>query len=133
MEINWEKSSACWFDKFPHKIIQLYEYDWKWADEGDLSKLLGTLFGLNLDTNDVDYFLYSKISKKLDYGSTMKLSLMGRAVIYNQMLIFTLWIFITVQGGSNKILSKIRGQFEITYGQVKINLPEHELVGKSVV
>ena len=67
MEINWEKSSAYWFDKFTHKPIWLNGYGWKWAEDGDLSKLLGTPFGLNLDTKDVDHFLYSKISKKLDY------------------------------------------------------------------
>ena len=35
-----------------------------WAEEGDLSKLLGTSFGLNLNTPDIDQFFYSKISKK---------------------------------------------------------------------
>ena len=74
-----------------------------------MSKLLGTLFGLNLNTPDVDKFLYNKISKKLDYWSTMKLSLGGRIVICNQVLLSTLWFFITVWGGSNKILNKIRG------------------------
>ena len=34
---------------------------------GDLLKLLGTTFGLNLDIKDVDQFLLSKILKKLDY------------------------------------------------------------------
>jgi hypothetical protein len=67
MEINWEKSSAYWFDKFTHKPVWLNGYDWQWAEEGDLSKLLGTPFGLNLDTKDVDQFLYGKIAKKLDY------------------------------------------------------------------
>ena len=39
----------------------------------------------------------------------MKLSLGGRVVICNQVLLSTLWFFITVWGGSNKILNKIRG------------------------
>ena len=76
---------------------------------GDLSKLLGTPFGLNLNTPNVDKFLYNKISKKLDYWSTMKLSLGGRIVICNQVLLSTLWFFITVWDGSNKILTKMRG------------------------
>lgn len=37
------------------------------AEEGDLPKLSGIPFGLNLNTNDVDNFLYDTISKKLDY------------------------------------------------------------------
>ena len=74
-----------------------------------MSRLLDTPFGLNLNTPDVDAFLYSKISKKLDYWSSMKLSLAGRIVVCNKILLSTLWFFITVWGGSNKILKKIRG------------------------
>ena len=103
IEINWEKSSAYWFDKFTHKPVWLNGYGWQWVEEGDLSKLLGTPFGLNLDTKDMYRFLYGKISRKLDYWSIMKLSLAGRAVICNQILLSTLWFFITVWGGSNKI------------------------------
>ena len=109
MEINWDKSCAYWFDKYTHRPEWLAGYNWKWAEEGDLSKLLGTPFGLNLNTPDVDKFLHNKISKKLDYWSTMKLSLGGRIVICNQVLLSTLWFFITVWGSSNKILTKIRG------------------------
>jgi len=67
MEINWEKSSAYWFNKFTHKPVWLNGYGWQWAEEGDLLKLLGTPFGVNLDTKDVDQFFYGKITKKLDY------------------------------------------------------------------
>ena len=48
-----------------------------------MSKLLDTPFGLNLNTPDVDKFLYNKTFKKLDYWSTMKLSLGGMIVICN--------------------------------------------------
>ena len=75
-------------------------------EEGDLSKLFGTPFGLNLNVSDVDHFLYSKISRKLAYWSTMRLSLAGRALIYNHVLLSTLWFFISVWRGSNKILGK---------------------------
>ena len=66
-EINWEKSCVYWFDKYTHKLKWFVGYNWQWAEEGDLSKLLGTPFGLNLNNWDVDQFLYGKISKKLDY------------------------------------------------------------------
>ena len=36
-----------------------------WADDGELSKLLGIAFGPSLDTQDVDEFLLSKICKKI--------------------------------------------------------------------
>ena len=94
MEINWDKSCAYWFDKYTHKLEWLAGYNWKWAVEGDLSKLLGTPFGINLNTPNVEKLFYSKISKKkLDYWSTMKLSLGGRIVICNHILLSTLWFF----------------------------------------
>ena len=109
MEINWDKSCAYWYDKCTHKPEWLAGYNWRWAEEGDLSKLLGTPFGLNLNVSDVDHFVYSIVFRKLAYWSTMKLSLAGRALICNHVLLSTLWFFISVWGGSNKILNKIRG------------------------
>ena len=84
MEINW-KLCAYWFNKYAHKPEWHNGYNWRWAEEGDLSKLLGTSFGLYLNTQEVDHFLYTKINKKLDYWSTIKLSLAGRVVIHKQL------------------------------------------------
>ena len=75
-----------------------------------MAELLGTPFGLNLETKDVDHLFYSKFLKKLDYWSSMKLSLADKAAIYNQVLISTLWFYIIVWGGSDKIFSKIKGE-----------------------
>lgn len=54
MQINSEKSCAYRFDKYTHKLPWLEGYDWRRGEERDLSKVLGTLFGLNLTTLDVD-------------------------------------------------------------------------------
>lgn len=54
MEINWDKSCAYWFDKYTRKSGWLTWYNWKWAEEGDLSQILGTPFGLNFNTSDID-------------------------------------------------------------------------------
>ena len=62
MEINWEKLYAYLLKKYTHKPEWLNGYNWKWADEGDLSQLSGTPFGVNLDIHDVDRFLYAKIA-----------------------------------------------------------------------
>ena len=67
MQINWKKSSAYWFNRFIPKLEWLLSYNWKWAEEGNLSKLLGSPFGLILDTKDIDQFFYNKIAKKLVY------------------------------------------------------------------
>lgn len=56
------------FDGYTHKLEWLVGYNWQWAVEGesDLSKLLDNPLELNLNTVDVDRFLYNKISKKLN-------------------------------------------------------------------
>ena len=91
MEINMDKSCTYWFDKYTHNPKWLARYDWRWAESVDLSKLLGTPFGLNLNTSNVDHLLYFKISRKLDYWSTMKLSLACKMAMCTQVLLSTLW------------------------------------------
>lgn len=68
---------------------------------------------LHLDltsTSQMLIFFYNRISRKFDYWSTMKLSLVGRAVICNHVILFILLFFIIVwQPNSNKIWRKIQG------------------------
>lgn len=61
-------------------LVWLNEYDWTWAKEGELSKLLGIPFGLNLDTINIDC-LYSR-----KFQRNLKLTLVGRIVIVNHVL-----------------------------------------------
>lgn len=85
----------------------MHEPKWlaRLAEEGDLSKLLWTMLGLNLNTPNVDQSLYAKIPKKLELH---ELSLVGMVVICNQVLLSASWFFINVWGGCNKILRKIK-------------------------
>lgn len=75
------------------------------ATQGDVVQVIGPS---NEAAKDVVDFLYAKISKKLVYWSTVKLSPPCMVVICNHILLSTLWFFITVWIGSNKILGKIR-------------------------
>lgn len=67
MEIDWDKSCAHSFDMCTHKLEWVREDNWKWTKKGNLSKLLGTPYGLNLNTPYVNDFSYTKISKKVEY------------------------------------------------------------------
>ena len=102
----------------------------KVGQRGDLSKLLWTLLGLNLNTPNVDQSLYAKIPKNLELH---ELSLVGMVVICNQILLSTSWFFIDIWRGSNKILRKIkRGASETTYGHAKSNSYALGLVEENV-
>ncbi len=68
------------------------------AKDGELVKLLGVPFGLNLNAEEVDVFLIEKLSKKLKYYNTIHLPLIGKVVVVNFVLASTLWFFIKVKG-----------------------------------
>jgi hypothetical protein len=46
-------------------MIWLRKFKWKWTTKGDLSKLLGTPFGLSVEIQDFDFFSMDKIRKKI--------------------------------------------------------------------
>jgi hypothetical protein len=64
--INWPKSQIYWisFDPSPPWLARL---PCPWIVERELAKLLGTPFGFNLHTQDIDNFFFGKIQKKLEY------------------------------------------------------------------
>ena len=88
--------------------LRLATFNFSWAIETNLSKLLGTPFGLNLTITDVDTFLDEKVTKKLKYWVNIHLSLSGRAIIVNAVLLSTLWFFINIWGESFQIRSTLR-------------------------
>lgn len=55
----------------PHNLPRLVEkYQWKWVPLGDLSKLLGTMFGLHLELENVHQFIVNMVKAKLEYWKT---------------------------------------------------------------
>lgn len=72
------------------------------AAPGELSKLLGTPFGISVESVDVDAFLATKITAKLKFWTTTQLSFAGRSVIVNSILLSTLWGTSSVYGVAPK-------------------------------
>lgn len=66
LEINWLNNFAYWISNNPppHWLRNL---SCPWVVVGNLFRLFGTPFGLELNTVDVDEFLYQKVKKKLNY------------------------------------------------------------------
>jgi hypothetical protein len=108
LEINWGKSVAYWLATTPPPNW-LQWIRCQWAVEHQLSKLLSTPFGIDLHIGDVDEFLLTKVQKKLTYWTSVHLSLIGRALIVNSVLLSSLWFFIVTWVGSLAILWRIRG------------------------
>jgi hypothetical protein len=101
LQMNWGKSIGYYFDR-GDPPAWLRDFECSWAAPGELAKLLGAPFGIELSTEDIDQFLIEKIELKLHYWTTLRLSLAARAVVVNMVLLSTLWYFITLWGGSLK-------------------------------
>ena len=68
-DINCSKSTTYWHNPATNKPRLLDIFHWKWV-QGEISKLLGTTFGLSLDVHDVIEVLIDKTKKKITYWRT---------------------------------------------------------------
>lgn len=73
LHINWKKSIAFWHSTIEAKPTWLDMFMREWAQEGELSKLVGTMFGLSLEVHDVDNFLIKMLQKKTTYWRSRQL------------------------------------------------------------
>jgi hypothetical protein len=70
-----------------------------WAQNEELEKLLGAVFGLSLIATDLDEFLKDKIIKKLGYWYHTKIHVTKRGVIVNGVLLSMAYFFLAIWGG----------------------------------
>jgi hypothetical protein len=74
-----------------------------WVDNRDnISKLLGTTFGLSLTPQNVDDFFKERVSKNLRYWCTIKVNSTGRSIVANKILISSILFFVAIWGSSKK-------------------------------
>lgn len=115
-----------------HKPEWLACYNWQWAEEGDLSKLLNTPFGLNLNTPDIDQFFYAKIAKKLDYWNTMNSHWPREWSFVTRYCYPPYGSLLRYGEASTRFLERLGMLSATTYGLEMSNLPALNLPGKSV-
>jgi hypothetical protein len=111
LTLNWEKSTAYWCDpEGGPRPGWTYRLDFQWAGLEDISKLLGTPFGLSLNSDGVDAFLGEKMDKKLKYWITTRINNSGRAVIGNGILLSIALFFLAIWGSSKKGVAKVKSK-----------------------
>ena len=79
-----------------------------WARENEVSKLLGTPFGMSLSSGDVDKFLQDRINKKLEYWCKCKHNVMDRAVIVKSVLLSSTIFFVSIWGSTKAGLNRVK-------------------------
>jgi hypothetical protein len=108
LSLNVEKSTTYWWEPGGHaRPLWTESLGFQWASNQDISKLLGTPFGLSISATDVDCFLSERMDKKLRYWSGRKLNLTGRTIIGNSVLISTTLYFLAIWGGSSSRVKRI--------------------------
>ena len=90
--MNWHKSVAFWVDSemTEHPSWQPHE-DFKWVPRGTPVRYLGCQVGIDLSPEQQIAPLLLSIRKKIAFWSTAKLSLAGRVVVVNNVLLSTIW------------------------------------------
>jgi hypothetical protein len=107
--LNWQKSSAYWKGE-----ANTPRPAWTdllgviWARDDEVSKLLGTPFGMNINSGDVDKFLLDRVNKKLEYWCKLKHKSIGRAVVVNSVLLSSTIFFVSIWGGTLAGLKRIQ-------------------------
>jgi hypothetical protein len=95
---NWNKSLLFW-------VAQRAPPAWLdalgclWIVDRYLSKMLGTPFGIRVNTSDIDAFMFQKIQQKLTYWSLVHLLLAICRIVIKSILLSMLWFFVCVWGG----------------------------------
>lgn len=107
LEINQHKFVAYWCGR-GLRLGWVEKYHWKWAANGNLSKLLGMPFGLDLELRHVDQIWRNRVKSKLKYWSSTTLLLAWQILIVNKVFMSSCWYFITVWASSKRILGKIK-------------------------
>lgn len=112
LDLNWGKLRAYWasHDGTRRKRPWCDDLPVAWAEENELSKLLGVVFGMDLTSSDANAFLQLRIDRAMIHWRTAKMNACGRAVIINGILLSGLWFFLSIWGGTKAGIAKIRGQ-----------------------
>jgi hypothetical protein len=90
------------------KLACTKKFKWRWAPNSQLSKMFSMPFGIGLDGKEVDTFLIEKICKLLNFLNTIHLLIVGWPIIVNFVLALTLWFFISILGGTKKLIRKCK-------------------------
>jgi hypothetical protein len=107
--INWLKSNAYWkcSDLGP-RPPWTDRLGLQWVDQHNISNMLGTAFGLSLDSGDMDKFLQTRVDKSLQHWTTTKINYTGRRAVVNNILLSSLLYFLSIWGGTQKGIDRIK-------------------------
>jgi len=107
--INWNKSSAIWASRRERTWDWGQEVGLKWVPKGEGVKYLGVQVGFHLPTEANFNKMLSALKEKLICWSHSNLSLVGRVLVANQVLLASTWYLAACWNPNPSMCSQVRG------------------------
>ncbi len=108
-KINWHKSTAIWASKNDRTWHWGNEVGLKWIPRGEGTRYLGVLVGFHLPPEaNFDRLMVALKSKLIAWGHNL-LSLAGRILVSNQVLLASMWYLAACWNPNPRMTSQIRG------------------------
>ncbi len=107
--INWNKSSAIWASSRERIWDWGQEVGLKWVPRGEGVKYLGVQVGFHLPTEANFNKMLSALKEKLICWSHNNLSLAGRVLVANQVLLASTWYLAACWNPNPSMCSQVRG------------------------
>lgn len=106
--LNLHKSVGLWVAQAPRTWQWGEATGMKWLVPGEVTRYLGYPFGLHISQKDKDSKVLSQIRKHLAKWSTNKLSLAGRIMVSNQVILSSIWYLASCTDISGQTLKVAR-------------------------
>ena len=106
--LNLHKSVGLWISPNTREWHWGEEARLKWLEKGEVTKYLGYPFGIDIPQKEKDAKMLSQIRKHLLSWSANKLSLAGRILISNQVVLSSIWYLASCTDLSGKALKLAR-------------------------
>ena len=103
-KLNLHKSVGLWLSQSERTWQWGEEAGMKWLKPGEVTRYLGYPFGLNIPQKEKDGKMLSQIRKHIAKWSNHTLSLAGRIMIANQVVLSSIWYFASCTDYSGKAL-----------------------------
>jgi hypothetical protein len=107
--VNWDKTTAIWASKSEKSWEWGQEVGLQWVPEGKGVRYLGILVGSHLPPDANFSKMVTSLKGKLINWSTCRLSLAGRILVANQVLLASMWYMAAAWNPNPTMCNQIRG------------------------
>jgi hypothetical protein len=107
-KLNLHKSVGLWIANTPRQWTWGEETGLKWLQQGEVTRYLGYPFGIQISQQEKDNKMLSQVRKHLHRWAGNQLSLAGRIMVANQVILSSIWYFASCMTFSNKALNLVR-------------------------